>query len=264
MFVVPNVLLFIFLYLFYTLNYAEHYTLIAFTIAIFITVVAEALLIFELKPPKHNSPISTRELIKTASPMMFSGLMMYLLNWTDVIILGIMTDEKQVGIYNVAFKVGNVGLLVIISVSTIMMPRMAELYGQGDIAGLKKLVHTSTRLVSLLSIPITLFFLIFGSFVLSFFNAEAVQGTTALSIVALGVLASALAGNVDQILNMSNNATIFRNITIACFVINLVLNVVLIPVYGINGSAAASLVTNVLINIICIIYIKKKLGFYTW
>ena len=43
----------------------------------------------------------------------------------------------------------------------------------------------------------------------------------------------------------------------------LLLSYMLIPLYGIEGAAIASLVTNVLINIVCVYYIKRKLGFYT-
>ena len=82
-------------------------------------------------------------------------------------------------------------------------------------------------------------------------------------IVSIGVLFSAMAGNVDQILNMTDNQRIFRNITIVSFFLNLLLSYLLIPYYGIERAAIASLVTNVIINSICLYYIKRKLGFYT-
>ncbi|MDP5001477.1 MAG: polysaccharide biosynthesis C-terminal domain-containing protein, partial [Flavobacterium sp.] len=74
---------------------------------------------------------------------------------------------------------------------------------------------------------------------------------------------SAMAGNVDQILNMTNNQVLLRNITILSFFVNISLNFLLIPYYGINGAAFASLISNVVINTLCLYYIKKKLGFYT-
>ena len=195
--------------------------------------------------------------------MMFSGLLLYLLNWTDVIMLGMMVDEEQVGIYNIAYKIGSVGFLVIVSVSTVITPRMAELYGKGDLAELKKLTHQATRLIAVLSIPLVFVLLFFSEYILSFFGKEVVSGDTTLIIVALGVLFSAIVGNVDQLLNMTNHQIILRNITIAIFTLNVILNFILIPIYGINGAAFASLVSNIVINLLCVYYIKKKLGFYT-
>lgn len=263
MFVVPNVLLIVFLYIFFTTNQNNHYTFIAYTLAILITVLLEAVTIFELKPQKETISISTVSLIKTASPLLFSGLFLYLLNYTNVIILGIMTNDEQVGIYNIAYKIGSVGFLVIVSVSTIITPKMAELYGQGNLSQLKKLTHNSTRLIAVLSLPIVLVLILFSNYILSFWGSQVVVGSTTLIIVSIGVFFSAIAGNVDQILNMTENQHILRNITFFSFFVNLILSYVLIPNYGIEGAAIASLITNVLINILCLYYIKKKLGFYT-
>lgn len=263
MFVIPNLLLIVFIYIFFNADQNNHYTFIAYALAILITVLLEAATIFELKPQKEAISISTVELIKTASPLLFSGLFMYLLNYTNVILLGIMTNDEQVGIYNIAYKIGSVGFLVIVSVSTIITPKMAELYGQGNISQLKKLTHNSTRLIAVLSLPIVLVLILFSNYILSFWGTEVVVGSTTLIIVSIGVLFSAIAGNVDQILNMTENQHILRNITIFSFFVNLILSYVLIPNYGIEGAAIASLITNVLINILCLYYIKKKLGFYT-
>jgi O-antigen/teichoic acid export membrane protein len=263
MFVVPNVLLLLFLFGFYFLDKSGHYTFLAFALAILVTVIAATITIFEWNPAKEELSFTTIELLKTASPLLFSGLLLYLLNWTDVIILGIMVDDTQLGIYNIAFKVGSVGFLIIVSVSTITTPKMAQLYGENNMAELKKLTHNSTRLIAILSIPIVGIVIVFSKYILSFFGSEAVLGSSTLIIISLGVLFSAMAGNVDQILNMTNNQTILRNITIVCFFINVIFNVILIPIYGIKGSALASLITNVLINVLCVYYIKKRLGFYT-
>ncbi len=263
MFIVPNVLLIAFLSVFNYYHHGGPYSFLAFAISIILTVAAEAFMIFEIKPKKQAIPFTTRELLKTASPLMFSGLLLYLLNWTNTIMLGILSDDIQIGIYNAAYKVGSVGFLVIVSVSTIITPRMAELYGKGDMTGLKKLTHSATRLIAVLSIPIVIGLIVFREFILSFFDDSVIAGSTTLVIVSLGVLFSAMAGNVDQILNMTNNQKILRNITIVCFFINVLLSYFLIPKYGIEGAAISSLITNVLINGLCLYYIRKKLGFYT-
>lgn len=264
MFFVPNVLLILLLYIVYYMGFSGEYTFVCFTISVLLTIGLEMFFIFELTPNKQQVMITSRQLFKTASPMMFSGIMLYLLNWTDIIILGIMTTEEQVGIYNQAFKIGSVGMIIIISVSTIITPKMAELSGKGDMSGLRKLIQNSTRLVALLSLPVAAGLILFARFLLSFFGEESLAGETALIIIVAGVFFNAASGNVDQILNMSGSAHVFRNITIACFLLNAALNVALIPSYGINGAAMASLITNVIINIIAIYYIKKKLGFYTF
>lgn len=263
MFVLPNLLLLLFLFVFYYIEMPGYYAFLAFACSIVIVVAAEAIMIFELNPKKEVSIVSSKQLIKTAFPLMFSGLMLYLLNWTDVIILGTMVSEEQVGIYNIAFKVGSVGFLVIVSVNTIIMPKMAELYGQKRHEELKKLIQSSTRLIAVLSVPVVIGLVVLSDFILSLFDEGAIQGKTTMMIIAAGVLFSAICGNTDQILNMTNNEKLLRTITVLCFFLNIVLNYVFIPHYGINGAAIASLITNVVLNIISLYYVKKKLGFYT-
>ena len=263
MFILPNLFLTLFLVLFYFMSKTDFYTFLAFALSIFLIVFIEFIVVYESKIHKTPNVISSKALIKTASPMLFSGLLLYLLNWTDVIMLGIMTNEREVGIYNIAYKIGSVGFLVIVSVSTIITPKIAELYGRGNLQELKKLIHSSTRLISILTIPLVLVLVIGSEFVLSFFGENVISGSSTLIIVAIGVLFSAIAGNVDQILNMTNNQIILRNITIFSFFTNIILNFLLIPNYGIKGAAIASLISNIVINSLCVYYIKKKLGFYT-
>ena len=263
MFVVPNLLLLIFLQLFYHFKCQNQCTFLAFGLSVLVSIVAEIFTIFERNPKHEKVAISTGTLLKTAAPFLFSGLFLFLLNYSNVIVLGILTTQTQVGIYNIAYKIGSVGFLIVVSVSTIITPKMAELYGQGKLLELKKLTHNSTRLIACLTVPIVAMLLLFNRFILSFWGPDVVLGSSTLVIVSVGVLFSSFAGNVDQILNMTGNQNILRNITIVSFFINLGLCFTLIPKFGIEGAAFSSLITNVVINILCLYYIKKKLGFYT-
>lgn len=264
MFGLPNVLFIVLLLLFFYLEKLDFYVFLAYVIAIIFIVVMELFLVFRVKFQNiETTKFTAKELLRVASPMMFSSLLLYLLNWTDVIILGLMTDEKQVGIYNIAYKIGSVGFLVLISFSTIITPKMAELFGNDKLEELKKLIHQYTRLIAILTLPVVLTLIFLSDFILAFFGTEVTSGATTLIIVAISVLLSATAGNVDQILNMTNHQVILKNITIISFFINVILNIVLIPNYGIIGSAFSSLISTIVINLLCVIYIKKKLGFYT-
>lgn len=263
MFVIPNVFLIGFLSLFYCLNKGGFFTFLAFALSIFFTVLIEIFEIYEWNRKEKVKIQSTKELLKTASPIFFSGFLMYLLNGTGVIILGLIVDEKELGIYNIAHKIANLGLLIIVSISTIITPKIAQLYGEKNFEELKKTVHNATRLISVLTIPLVLMVIIFNQTILSFFNEDAISGSNVLIILVLGVLINAMTGNGDQILNMTNNQNILRNITLVCFITNVIINYVLISLYGIIGAAWASLLTNLLLNALCVFYIRKKLGFYT-
>lgn len=262
MFVVPNIIL-LFLLLIIQ-NVPEHYTLMFYLISLIGVLGIECCFAFKKTVVDDFEKISAKQFIKFASPMMFSGLMLYLLNWTDVFILGAMVTEEEVGHYNLAYKIASLAMLVIISVNVVIAPRIAALFNEGNLVGLHATVRKATHLIIIFTTPIVAGIIVFSDFILSLFGESFDNGKEALIIVSAGFFLNAVTGNVDQVLNMSGNQKLLRNITIAGFVLNAVLNLMLIPHYGINGAAIASLITNVAFNFTCVYYIKKKLGFYSF
>ena len=64
-------------------------------------------------------------------------------------------------------------------------------------------------------------------------------------------------------MQMTNNQKVYQYIIILAFIINLILNYILIPIYGINGAAFSSAVAMAFWNLALVIIIKQKLGFWT-
>jgi O-antigen/teichoic acid export membrane protein len=194
---------------------------------------------------------------------MFSGIMVLLLNWTDILMLGVMKSEKEVGIYNAAFKIGFIVLIIISTINVIIVPKISELFQEGKFIELKKLLNRSTQLITILTLPVVLVLVIFGKYILAQFGNEFILGYNVLIIITLSSFYSSICGNVDQILNFTNNQSVLMKINIFSLVLNIILNFFLIDNYGIEGAATASLISTIFLNTFCVIYIKRKLGFYT-
>lgn len=264
MFVVPN-FLFLSLLLFITIsNDNQFYTILFYSLSVVVTGIIELFFVFKKHQKKQKHTLTSKEILQFSSPMMLSSLMLFLLNWTDIFMLGAMVSEKEVGIYNLAYRLASLAMLVIISLNIVLAPKISQLFKQNEIKELHSTIVKSTRLVILLTTPLVLGLIFFSEFILGLFGQNFIQGKTTLIIIALGVLINVSTGNVDQILNMTNHQKILQNITIFGFILNVILNYLLIPKYGIEGSAAASLVTNALFNLTCLYFIKRKLGFYTF
>jgi O-antigen/teichoic acid export membrane protein len=99
--------------------------------------------------------------------------------------------------------------------------------------------HTATWWLSALAWPIYLTFAVFAPLFMSVFGPEFVAGASALVILALPMLVAMAAGPVDVVLVMAGKSSwnLF-NVAIALMT-NVVLNVVLIPPFGITGAAIA-------------------------
>lgn len=262
-FILPNVLFLLLLIAFYFLKLDSFYTFLAYTGSIALTVIIGGIVIFS-KNKIIKPTISTKEILNKSLPMMMSGIFLLLLNWTDILMLGRIESESQIGIYNVAFKVGYLALFFVVSMNVVIMPKVSELFFEKNFAEMRKVINKATQIVIMLTLPLALIIIFLSEFLLSSFGEAFVAGKTTLIIITLGALFNAMTGNVDQILNMTNNQVKVRNVFFIGFLFNVGFNLLLIPKYGIEGAATASLITNIIVNLIFVYIIKKKLGFYTF
>ena len=145
--------------------------------------------------------------------------------------------------------------------SSIAAPMFSSYKAQGDMDGLKKIVMNIGYLNILISLPIFLLILIFPRLILEFFGEEFSGGIFPLIILSIGAILNALCGPVMYLLSMTGMEKSARNIIVIASLFNIVLNYVLIPVYGIIGAAFATSVCTVLWNILAVIKTKKAYGF---
>jgi len=260
----PNVIFLLLLFIFKQYHFKPYFNFLAYVLSIIITTLFGVILIFKDKYIKAETKISIREILKKSTPMMVSGIFLFLLNWTDILMLGRLETEANIGIYNAAFKVGSLTLFFVVSMNVIIMPKTSELFNSNNIFEMKKVINRATQIVILLTLPLALLIILFSKTILSFFGQGFEAGSATLILITLGALFNAMTGNVDQILNMTNHQKIVRNIFFGGFILNFILNLYLIPHYGIEGAAISSLISNIIVNIIFVFIIKKKLGFYTF
>ncbi len=118
-------------------------------------------------------------------------------------------------------------------------------------------------MIFLSSLPLLTLFISFPSFVLGFFGNEFITGTSALVFLSISQFVNAISGSVGYILQMTGKENVFQYIVFAATLINITLNLLLIPHYGINGAAFASMISLAFWNLISIVYIKSFLNFIT-
>lgn len=262
-FVFPNVLFLIFILFSKLFQLPNYCILLSYTLSVFITVVVTLFIIFR-KLEFMKVTIKSKEILKRSLPMMASGFFLILLNWTDVLMLGKFESERNIGIYNAAFKIGYLTLFFVMAMGSLIIADVARFFNNNQNLELHLTVKKATQLTAILTIPLATIIIVFSEQLLFLFGSEFIEGRTALILITLGALFNALTGNVDQFLNTTGNQISVRNVMFVGFLINICLNFILIPIYGINGAAFSSLVVNVIVNTIFIIIIKKKFGFYTF
>lgn len=209
---------------------------------------------------KKGEGIRFKKIFGTSYHMFLSSSALFIAGWVDIIMLGIFSDAEALGIYGAASKVARVTILFIVSIGVISAREFAAHHANKNMPELKKSIYNASRLSFLFTTPLIIFLFVFMDPVLGLFGEEFRAAKLPLAVLLISQYFNALTGPTDQILNMTDNQSILKNINFIAIISNIGLNFILIPYYGILGAAIATGVSNVFMNLSCTFYIWKRLG----
>ena len=218
--------------------------------------------------------LGVKEILKVSLPLMLAQAVHFIMSWTDKLMLGILdspdvisgisTNSAQIGVYHTAFKLSMFATIGLMAIKSIASPKFAELFKKKDFDSLKKVTQQSTKLIFWTTLPLVIIFILFSEYIMGLFGEEFVVGVFAFIILSIGRVIVSFSGAAGNLLQMCGRQVIFMNVAVIGSVINIILNFTLIPIYGINGSAIATMVSLVSFNLLLVYFVKKEFGFYTF
>jgi len=202
-----------------------------------------------------------RRWLASTVPLAFIGGMQFINRRISILILGVFVDPAQVGIFRVADQMSLLIALGLQAMNVVVAPQFARLYAIGDKDRLQKLTTTSARVVLTLTLLVTVVFLLFGKPLLNLvFGAEFVPAYTPLCILAIGQVVSSITGSVGVLLNMTGHEQdTARGLTVAA-ISNVILNLILIPKFSINGAALSISITWTIWNVLLWLAVRRRLN----
>lgn len=204
-----------------------------------------------------------REWLSMAFPMLFSTAVLIILNRSDVLMLGMLTDTSQVGFYHVGIRIAGFVSIGLTSVNAIAGPLFAGSYAGENQHDLQKIARLSAWGIFSVCAPVSLVILLFGKSILSIFGAEFVAAYAALCIMVVGQLVNAMTGSVGLMMTMTGYHKESLYVNVFAALCNITLNWVLIPRFGIEGAATATAATIITANLIRFVFVGKRLGVNT-
>ena len=217
---------------------------------------------------------SIANILKISIPLMLAQAVHFIMSWTDKLMLGILdspdvisgvaTNSAQIGVYHTAFKLSMFATIGLMAVKSIASPKFAELYKENDLKILEKVTQQSTKLIFWTTLPLVIIFILFSEQLMLLFGEEFRIGIFSFIILSLGRVVVSFSGAAGNLLQMCGKQVIFMNVAIIGSVVNIVLNFSLIPLFGINGSAFATMISLVVFNLLLVYFVKREFGFYTF
>lgn len=204
-------------------------------------------------PPGLGSlaePPPTTGWLRRAMPFALIGGAAVLTNQTDIVMLGWFRSEAEVGAYRIAQQGGLLTLFVLQAAHSVLGPTFGKLYAQSRIADLRAHFRWATLMVFAATIPPAVVLMVFAREIVdAVFGAAYVLAAGPLAILVAGYLINVALGPVGLLLQMSGRERVTAWVLWATVVLNALLNVVLIPAYGVHGGAVATAVAVVVYHL---------------
>ncbi|MCK5177635.1 MAG: flippase, partial [Candidatus Aenigmarchaeota archaeon] len=212
---------------------------------------------------KEKAVYHWRELIIYSLPLMFVFFIASFLTYTDTMMLGYFTDNSITGIYNAALPTANLLSITMIAFSSLFFPLFIEKYSKKQYKEMNLLFKLIVKWIYLSMLPIFYILMFFPEAILIFFfGPQYAQGSIALRILAVGYFIYCITGPTHEVLMTLKKQNLILTIMFSGSMINLILNYLLIPVYGISGAATATSFSLIYINLLSIYYVRKYLKIF--
>lgn len=181
--------------------------------------------------------------LRTSLPLMVLALFNGYFPEFTVILVGSMLPSDSVAVYHIAFRIALLISFALFAVDAYLGPAAAQLFAQGDIDSLQQSVNRATRLRFFGALIAFGALALFGKAILGLFGAEFVAGYVSLLMLAFGELIHAAAGPVTRLMSVSGHQDKCLYVFGCCLVGAVALIAILAPAFGINGAAAAAMMT---------------------
>ncbi len=165
---------------------------------------------------------------------------------SDILVIGFLMDSSAAGIYGAASKIAGLTIFALTAVNAIIVPRIAPLYENNEHEKLQQLVRTASRLSFVGSLVIFSGLVVFSGFLLRVFGDEFVVGQTPLLLLGMALVINSTMGPVGYLLAMTNYQRILTLIFVTSAAVNIGLNLLLIPLMGLEGAAIATIISQLL------------------
>ncbi len=193
---------------------------------------------------------TSRGFWRFTGPRAVANLAQITIQRIDIVLVAIILGPVEAAIYTAATRFLVAGQFANSALSQAAQPRFAELFAVDDRRGANVVYRATTAWLVMLTWPLYLLAVIYGPEILSIFGHSYRAGDTVMVILGLTMLVATACGQVDMVLITTGRSSwSLANGLMAVFV-NVGLDLLLIPRYGITGAAIGWAVAIIITNLV--------------
>jgi O-antigen/teichoic acid export membrane protein len=221
------------------------------SIGLLVSILRSTGIVARVRASGSGISLPSRELYSFALPLLAMDLLFVLMNTSNVIMLGHFGDAAEVADYRVVQPAAHLNLVIMSTFALLFTPAAARLFAREDRAGMSDLYWRTSVWVAVASFPVLAVTTAFAEPVtVLMFGEQYRESGTILALLAVGYYVSAALGFNGLTLRVHGLVKAVVVVSVAAAVLNLALNLILIPAYGAIGAGIGLCVTFLVHNVL--------------
>ena len=218
------------------------------------TVIIKKFVHFTLSDYRKN----TKMLASFGSRLVGANMINQTYNYIDIIMIGYFLTTTDVGYYAIAISLSRFFWIVPRAIGTVAYPAISEYWAKNDIQAISKLVDKATKYSSCILIFAGMSVVFFAKDIITLlFTPEFLPAGLPLTILIIGTVMHGMIRSIGVIFASTGKVNLVLKISAIGAIGNVLLNIALIPTYGIIGAATAT-TTSYVIGVGITIYLLRK------
>ena len=210
---------------------------------------------------KAQPEYETSRWFKSVLPFVFVGVMQILNRELAVVLLGILQNAEEVGLFRVAQRGALLIPFGLQAVNMAIAPTVARMFAEGEKERLQRVIHKSILAILAYALPVALILILGGKTLLALVFGEAfVPAYAPLVLLCVGQLINVCTGSVGVVLNMAGMERYTATGVALAVLVVAILCLILIPLWGSVGAAVASSAGLLVWNLLLFVWVYRKTG----
>lgn len=201
--------------------------------------------------PAEEPPLPHRELLHFGlSSMIYAGLAMTLYS-IDIVLVRHFAGDEQTGLYAAAVQWSEFVWFLPIAIESVMLQSTSRLWTEDRVGDVTRMVSALLRYVAVATAFLLIFVMVFAEHILTlYFGPHFQEATWALQLLIPGAFSLSLARVIRPVVQSRGYLIPLIKVVLFGTVINILLNVWLVPRWGAAGAAVATSVSFVIVTVL--------------
>lgn len=179
----------------------------------------------------------------------------------DTVMLGFMKSPDVVGYYNAATKLKGLQLSLVMSLGTVLLPRMSLYAKKEDTERFEGLMTKALNFTTCLAIAVASYCIVESADMVGLLAGQGYEpAVPAMQIITLAVIANGISGvlGTQTLIALGRESIVLCSVAVGAAV-DFVLNLMLIPSFGASGAALSTMVTEFVVVLIQAVALRSVL-----